>query len=255
MKCRLLVGVSASIVLAAIQSSVSAQGNDAEEFELEEIIVTAQKREQSLNEVPISLTVLGSEQLANRGLEKIDDLGLVVPGFSYTESRVGTPIYTLRGVGFNDIALAGRPTVSVYHDEAPVPFTIMTRGGFLDIERVEVLNGPQGTLFGNNATGGGINIVAKKPTEEFEAGVEVGYGNFNAINIAGFASGALSETVRVRLAGRYSSDDGFQRNFRTGESMAAANLTTGRFLLDWTPSDRLSVSVWSCFGLVESHFS
>lgn len=243
LKRRFMGSVSACIVVALFGGAASAQSADTDELVLEEIIVTAQKREQSLNDVPISLTVLSSEQLANRGLEKIDDLGLVVPGFSYTESRVGTPIYTLRGVGFNDIALAGRPTVSVYHDEAPVPFTIMTRGGFVDVERVEVLNGPQGTLFGNNATGGGINIIAKKPTEEFEAGLEVGYGNFQAINLAGHVSGALSDTLRVRIAGRHTSDDGFQRNFRTGESNAAVNLTTGRLLVDWTPTDRLSVNI------------
>lgn len=235
-----LDGVSA-LVLAGILSAGALAQN--EEFELEEIIVTAQKREQSLNDVPISLTVLGTEQLAERGLEKIDDLGLVVPGFSYTESRVGTPIYTLRGVGFNDIALGGRPTVSVYHDEAPVPFTIMTRGGFVDIERVEVLNGPQGTLFGNNATGGGINLIAKKPTDEFEAGLEFGYGNFEAITLAGHVSGPLSDTLKFRVAARHNQDSGFQENFVTGEPNAAVNLTTGRMLLEWTPSERLSVNV------------
>ena len=209
----------------------------------DEIIVTAQKREESLNEVPISLTVLGPEQIADRGIEKIDDLGLVVPGFSYTESRVGTPIYTLRGVGFNDIALGGRPTVSIYHDEAPVPFTIETRGGFLDLERVEVLNGPQGTLFGNNATGGAINLIAAKPTDEFEAGLEFGYGNFSALTLAGHISGPISDTLRFRVAARHQQDDGFQESISTGDSNAAANLTSARALLEWTPTDRLAVNV------------
>lgn len=233
---RIALGGVSAFALAVIPVGAAFAQDD-------EIIVTAQKREQSLNEVPMSLTVLSDQQIADRGIEKIDDLGLVVPGFSYTESRVGTPIYTLRGVGFNDIALGGRPTVSIYHDEAPVPFTIMTRGGFLDLERVEVLNGPQGTLFGNNATGGGINLIAKKPTDEFESGVEFGYGNYSALTLAGHVSGPISDTLRFRVAARHQQDDGFQENFVTGESNAAVNLTTARALLEWTPTDRLAVNV------------
>jgi outer membrane receptor protein involved in Fe transport len=118
----------------------------------EEIIVTAQKREQAIDDVAMSIDALTAHQMQNQGVLRVENLDRAVAGFTYAESRVGTPIYTLRGVGFNDIALGGRPTVSVYNDEAPVPFAIETRSGFFDVNRVEVLKGPQGTLFGHNST-------------------------------------------------------------------------------------------------------
>lgn len=216
----------------------------------EEVIVTAQKREQALNDVPISVTALDQEALDDRGLAQIDDLGRAVPGFSYTESRVGSPIYTLRGVGFNDIALGGRPTVSVYHDEAPVPFTIETRGGFLDLQRVEVLNGPQGTLFGQNATGGAINLVAARPQDVFGASVEAGYGNFNAMSLGGHITGPISDSLRYRVALQHQRNDGMQENFRTGQEIGALDLTTARAMLEWTPTQQLDVNL-SINGFVD----
>lgn len=172
-----LCGVSV-FALATISSGAALAQND-------EIVVTAQKREQSINEVPMSITALSGDDLLERGVEQVADFARTVPAFTYSESRVGTPIYTLRGVGFNDIALGGRPTVSVYVDEVPIPFAIETRGGFLDLERAEILKGPQGTLFGQNATGGAINLIAAKPTDVYAAGVKLEYGRFNAITAGG----------------------------------------------------------------------
>lgn len=209
--------------------------------EVGEIIVTAQKREEAINTVPMSITALTGESLTELGVTQTADLSRVVPGFTYTESKVGTPIYTLRGVGFADIALGGRPTVSVYHDEAPVPFTIETRGGNVDLSRVEVLMGPQGTLYGQNSTGGAINLVANRPTGEFQSGLDLTVGNFDAITIGGFLSGPITPTLNGRIAVQQQQNGGWQKNYRTGERMAALNLTSWRMLLDWTPSDRLRV--------------
>ncbi|NNE41884.1 MAG: Plug domain-containing protein, partial [Marinicaulis sp.] len=116
------------------------------------IVVTAQKREQNINEVPMSITAATGEQLEQAGIKDVSDLQKITPGFSYCVSTSGTPVYTLRGVGYNDTALTTRPAVTVYLDEAPIPFAVETRGASLDVERVEVLKGPQGTLFGNNST-------------------------------------------------------------------------------------------------------
>jgi outer membrane receptor protein involved in Fe transport len=207
------------------------------------IVVTAQKREQALNDVPLSVTAFGAEQLASRGIDSTVDLANSVPGFTYTESRIGTPIYTLRGVGFNDIALGGRPTVSVYQDEAPIPFTVETRGGFLDLERVEVLAGPQGTLFGQNATGGAINLIAAKPTDVFKGSLTAGYGRFNEVTLGGFVSGPISDTLKFRLAVKSEQADGWQYSTTTGDTNGKKNLISGRFLLEWTPAEALRVNL------------
>lgn len=232
-------GQYVNVLLAALVVLVPFEHVGAQ---IEEVVVTAQKREQAINDVPMSISVLSGDTMRDRGIEQVADFARSVPAFTYSESRVGTPIYTLRGVGFNDIALGGRPTVSVYVDEVPIPFAIETRGGFLDLERVEVLKGPQGTLFGQNATGGAINLVAAKPTEEFASGIELEYGRFNAINVGGFVSGPLSETLRVRLSAEHESSDSWQKGYLTNIETGAQDLTTARLLFEWTPSDRFSAS-------------
>ena len=145
---------------------------------VEEIIVTAQKREENINDVGMSIQAATGRQLEQMGINDTSQLDRVVTGFNSNVTYYGTAIYTIRGVGFQDTALASGPTVSVYIDQMPLQFSVLTQGAILDLERVEALKGPQGTLFGQNATGGAINYVAKKPTEEFESGIDVSYGRF-----------------------------------------------------------------------------
>ena len=145
---------------------------------VEEIIVTAQKREENINDVGMSIQAATGEQLEQMGINDTSQLDRVVTGFNSNVTYYGTAIYSIRGVGFQDTALASGPTVSVYIDQMPLQFSVLTQGAILDLERVEALKGPQGTLFGQNATGGAINYVAKKPTEEFESGVDASYGRF-----------------------------------------------------------------------------
>ena len=131
--------------------------------------------------------------------------GLVklVPGFNAIDSGYGTPVYFMRGVGFFDSSLAAKATVSVYLDEMPIPFSIMTTGIGFDLERVEVLKGPQGTLFGQNSTGGAINYIAAKPQDHFEAGGAGSYGNYSRTELEGTRSRLLGETLKGRVAVRH----------------------------------------------------
>ncbi|HZC15775.1 MAG TPA: TonB-dependent receptor, partial [Caulobacteraceae bacterium] len=210
-----------------------------------EILVTARKRVETVNRVPLSIAVVSGRQLATQGITRITDLGRAVPGFTFTTSQVGSPIYTLRGVGFVDISLGGRATVSVYNDQFPVPFTIETLGGNLDLDHIEVLEGPQGTLFGQNSTGGAINLIAAKPTKTFQAGLDASYGNYNATSLGGFVSGPLSDTLSARLAVRHDGADDWQTSYVTGAHNGLQDLTSGRLLLDWRPTSNFKVE----FGL------
>jgi outer membrane receptor protein involved in Fe transport len=133
-----------------------------------EIIVTAEKRSSSVNKVPLSMNVFNGTQLATAGVHSTEDLAKVVPGFSTVTSFYGAPVYYLRGVGFYDNSVAARPAVTIYADEAPIPYSVMAMGTTLDLERVEVLKAA-GTLFGSNSTGGAINFIAAKPGKRFEA--------------------------------------------------------------------------------------
>lgn len=181
-----------------------------------DIVVTAQKREESINDVGMSIQAATGEQLLQLGVTETSQLDRVVPGFSYTQTYYGTPVYTIRGVGFFDTSLAGSPTVSVYVDEVPIPYSIMSTVAGIDPERVEVLKGPQGTLFGSNATGGAINYIAAKPTDEFTAGFDFSFGRFETADLSGFVSGPISDTLRYRLSGRVLTSDPWQYMYAHG---------------------------------------
>ena len=192
---------SFSLFLGAISSHTHAQ-DEARSFGLEEIVVTAQKREQNINDVGMTIDVATGDALKTAGVTDTFDIGKLVSGFSANMNYYGSPIYTIRGIGFQDTALASPQTVSVSIDQMPIPFAPMASGAILDVERVEVLKGPQGTLFGMNTTGGAINYIANKPTREFEGGFSIGAASFGEIDVSGYLSGPLSETLSARVAVR-----------------------------------------------------
>jgi outer membrane receptor protein involved in Fe transport len=202
-----------------------------------DIIVTAQKRSESLRDVPMTITALSGDQLQARGISDAADLAKATPGFSYVESGQSVPVYSLRGVGFFDTSIGARPTVSVYLDQMPLTFSIMTAGSAFDLERVEILKGPQGTLFGSNATGGAINYIAAKPKPSFEAGIAGSYGRFNTAELSGYVTGPLAPNLNARIAVRGVRSDGWQRSYTRDDSLGEQRFIQGRLLLDWSPSD------------------
>lgn len=220
----------------------------ADSGELQEIIVTAEKRVQLANDVGMSIQVQSGEQLTRLGITDTASLAKVTPGLNFTPSAYGTPIYTIRGVGFQDTSLAASPTVSVYTDEVPLPFSVMTLGAALDVSRVEVLKGPQGILFGQNATGGAINYIANKPTPDFQTGFSASYGRFDQLDAQAFVSGPISDTLGYRIAVRRQSMNDWQRGYTTPLTSGQQDLWIGRILLQWKPADSfratLNINGW-----------
>lgn len=213
-----------------------------------DIIVTAQKRSERLRDVPLSVTAISGDQLIARGITNPESLANAAPGLNLQKNDFGNPIFSIRGVGYFDQIVGASPTVSVYLDQVPIPFSAETAGAALDLERVEVLKGPQGTLFGNNSTGGAINFIANKPTSSPHAGINLDVGRFDTINAQAFLSGPLTSTLRARIAGRYEysgpwqkSDPRLDNQFgaQTDRTLGRRRFATGRILLDWDPSDSL----------------
>ena len=237
---------AASAIALAFSTSPTLAQEDTEADSAEEtsvlprVLVTAQKRVEDSNSVPMSISVATADQLAAAGITQPKDLVKLSPSFNYSDSILGTPIYTLRGVGFADISLGGRPTVSVYVDEAPIPFAIETRGAQIDLERVEILKGPQGTLFGQNATGGAINYIAAKPTDEFQAGANFSLGNFSAVDVGGYISGPLTDTLSARLAVETSQMDDWQESYTIDATNGSIDFINARLSLAWEPSSSFS---------------
>ncbi len=225
----------------AVAAAAPAASNEGR---IEEIVVTANKRVESANKVGLTITALSGAQLSERRVTSLQDIAAAVPGLNYAQSGTATPIFTMRGVGFNETTLGVYPAVSVYVDEVPLPFPVMTLHAAYDLERVEALKGPQGTLFGQNSTGGAVNFIAAKPTQALDIGGDVSYGRFNQVEGNFHVSGPLSDTLTSRLSVTGLRADGWQQSYtRPGDTNGKLSYFAGRLLTNWAPSDTIRFSL------------
>jgi iron complex outermembrane receptor protein len=225
--------------------------------ELEEITVTAARREQTLNTLPISASVFSSEQLEQFRMLEPRDLDQQTPGLltKYGPNGLATVGFYMRGVGINDFTGTVDPSLGIYVDEVFMPTPDMLNFAVFDVERVEVLRGPQGTLYGRNSTAGAINFITAAPTREFEGYVRGEYGSYGTGRITGALSGAISDTLMGRLSVDYrtsSSNDGWSFNRFTGNELGKLDQTAIRGQLLWEPSEAFSARVIYSFGDHES---
>jgi iron complex outermembrane recepter protein len=237
--------VAVSCVLMAAQAARAQQA-----VTLEEIVVTAQKRSQNVQDVPIAITALSGEALKNQHVSDVMDLNQIAPGLQVkADDNAANPKIFIRGVGLNDFNPNTASAVGIYADGVYIGSPLAQMGQFFDIDRLEILRGPQGTLYGRNTTGGTINIVTRKPTQNFEADASVEYGRFNALNFEGAVGGALVKDVLAgRIAATYQTDDGFTNNRLTGHDLNDANRYAVRGSLDFTPSDAFDALVQLRYG-------
>lgn len=210
---------------------------------IEEVIVRAQRREEDIVDVPIAVTAFSGDQLKTLGISDTRDLGYVIPGLIVSEGGQGAPVYTLRGVGFTDSSYFATPTTAVYLDEVNLPYSIMSKGAVFDVEQVEVLKGPQGTLFGRSSTGGAINFIANKPSEAFEAGLTASYGRFETSDVEAFVSGPIVDGLSYRLSARgIRRDEGWQySNTDPDKTHGEQERYAYRASLNWEPNDDLAL--------------
>ncbi|MEY3005674.1 MAG: hypothetical protein RI942_16 [Pseudomonadota bacterium] len=180
---------------------------------LEEVIVSAQKRDQNMQDVGVAVTSFSESELKDLRIMRPEDLSSQTPGLDIKNSLGAVnPIFTIRGIGLNDYNTNNNPSVGVYVDEVYMSSGAYLSFNLFDIERVEVLKGPQGTLYGRNTSGGAINFHTAKPTEEFEAYIEADYGNWNTMRVEAAVSGPLGDSVRGRLAMQANQSDGYYKN-------------------------------------------
>ncbi len=241
-KKALMLGVSVGVV-CGLAAPANAQDETSEDmFSLEEITITAQKREQSAQDVPITLNAFSGDFLQNVGAEDLRDLSTYTPGLEI--SGVTQPSFRLRGVQTSDFGVGTDPAVGVFIDGV-----YASRSGagiifFSDIERVEVLKGPQGTLFGRNTAAGAISVITRKPViGETEAQVRLRYGRFDKQQFDGMLNLPLTDTVAMRANFLINKQDGYVKDAVTGDDYGREENVTGRLQFRWEPSDRTTVNL------------
>jgi len=212
----------------------------AESWALEEIVVTAQKRAQPSQDIGISVTAFAGEDVRDLGLQTPIDLSAQTPGLS--TSTFNMPIFSIRGVGLEDFNANNSSPVGVYVDQVFASSPVFLNGQLFDVAQVEVLKGPQGTLYGKNTTGGAITFVSNKPTEETEGYVNLKYGRFEQIELEAAIGGALRDTINGRLAVSTKQDgEGWQKNQVTGNDLGKRDKTAIRGMLQFLPSNELDI--------------
>ena len=180
---------------------------------LEEVVVTAQKRAQNMQDIGIAVSAFTGDQIKELKLSQPIDLAAQTPGLDIKNAFGKTnPIFTIRGVGLNDYHSNNNPSAAVHIDEVYLGSSAFLSFQMFDIERVEVLKGPQGTLYGRNSTAGAINFIPVRPSQEFEAHIDVSYGNYNTFDIEAAVGGAITDIVSGRIAIQTTQSDGFVTN-------------------------------------------
>jgi iron complex outermembrane receptor protein len=235
----LLLAVAGTLGVAHAESP-SAQAPDV--GHLEDVVVTAQRREATAQSIGIALTVLSDDTLKDLGVAKVNDLQNATPSLEVEPAfGSGQAQFRLRGVGFIDYTANNSSPVAVNLDGVALPFPIQTQGQIYDVARVEVLRGPQGTLYGRNTTGGAVNFITNRPTGNFQSGFDLSYGSHKAFVGEGYVSGAVADGFRARLSVATEQGGAWQRERVTNAALGDKNKVGGRLQLDWDAAANVDV--------------
>ncbi len=236
--------IFAIFVAAALAPGMAAWAQSEEATTLEEVLVTAQKREQNVQDVPIAIDALSRDSILAQRVAGPDDLIKLLPNLSLKTASAVNSGFAIRGVGTNNFHLTAQQAVGLYFDEVSqvTPFT--SQLGLFDMERIEVLRGPQNTLFGRNTTGGAVNFITRRPDPEDGTNgyVNANLGNFGRLDGEGAVGFALGENFAVRAAAQIQNRDGVFTDVESGDKIGSTDKQSARLGLAWAPSE--STNAW-----------
>jgi outer membrane receptor protein involved in Fe transport len=237
------------IVSASDPQSGSAAGDGADQGTVQALIVTAQKREENIQDVPIAMSAFTQEDLTRSQVAGGPDLMTQVPNMTFTKTNFSSYSIQIRGIGTQAISATVDPAVAVAFNNTPFVRNRFFEQEFYDLERVEVLRGPQGTLYGRNATGGVVNILSAKPKFTYEAKLSADVSNYNSSRLEGMVNIPLVEDkVALRLAGAWTKRDGYDINQITGNAIDGRDLWSTRLSLRIAPTDHINTNlIWEHF--------
>ena len=253
------IGCSVSLLAVAVATPALAQDDPAEtdtaatqtepttaatEEDEEIIFVTAQRQLQGLQDVPISVSAFTGEQLETRQIENAQDLQLSLPNITYTKTNFTSSSFTIRGVGDLCTGFSCDSATGIHVNDMPLTSTRLFETEYFDLERIEVLRGPQGTLFGRNATSGVVNYITARPDlDALEIRAQAEYGNYDSIRLNGMINVPVGDMIGVRVAGYYSTRDGMTRNQFDGSDIDGRDVYALRGTIRFEPSSSTTLDL------------
>lgn len=251
LKCALATGVATAAMLAGapawaqLKPAVSAAASTT----IEELVVTAQRREENIQSVPIAVSAFSGEALKQQRIETGGDLLLAVPNVTFSRGNFGGYNFQIRGIGTKLVATSADAAIGIHENNVPLTANNLADADFYDVDRVEVLRGPQGTQFGRNTTGGLVNIITAKPNDVLSSRITGEYGNYNSTKLNGFVNLPITPELAVRAAGSYVKRDGYGHNNVTGNDVDGRDLWSTRLSARWKPTERFTADVmWERFN-------
>ncbi|MDT8759398.1 TonB-dependent receptor [Sphingomonas psychrotolerans] len=241
-----VVVAARAMTVGAAQEQAPAQTE--EESNENEIVVTAQKFEESIQDVPIAVSAFSGAALDNLKIETGGELLRAIPNVTFSKSNFSGYNFSIRGVGTKAVSASTDPAVAVSFNNTPLIRNRLFEQEFLDLQRVEVLRGPQGTLYGRNATAGVVNVLPALPSNKFSAEIEGEVGNYETRRVSGMVNLPLSATLAVRAAGAWTKRDGFEYNSFNDTRVNGRDLWTSRVSALWEPAAGFRASlIWQHF--------
>jgi outer membrane receptor protein involved in Fe transport len=252
---RTAVSIAVAAALAGSFQSAMAQDQDDGRV-IDEITVTASKRAAGIQDVSIAVTALTGEQMRLGGIEDITRLEHLVPGMRMGQSGNEARL-AFRGTRTNNVGTEAEQVVGIFEDGVYVPTTTQALGAYIDVKRIEVLRGPQGTLYGRNTFGGTINIITNQPEFDGMTGkVEALYGEYNRTRLEGVVNIPFSDTFALRVAAMNDQHDGYIENYYeagTGDDLSDRDMTFVRLSARWAPTDKLDMTLRHTFSDLDSN--
>lgn len=251
---RTLLAVGASLTTLSLAAPVFADeaaapaANDSSNV-VQTLVVTAQRKEEAIQDVPIAVSAFSSDSLKKENIVGAQDLLHAIPNVNYARGNFSGYNFQIRGIGTKSVGTSADAGISVHENDIPLISNNLGDADFFDVERVEVDRGPQGTLFGRNATGGVVNVLTNMPTDRYQSELTGDYGNYSAERVKGFVNIPLTDTFAVRAAGTYLKRDGFAQNTYLNTSEDGRDLWSSRITAQWKPTESFkSYVLWEHFN-------
>lgn len=242
LRSRIPLFISSSSLLLSASTTIYAETTQNKLFALEEVVVTARKREENLQDTPISVAAFTSKELEIRQIASTDKLGDVTPNLTFDSAAPSSGSSSvaqifIRGVGQTDFVPTTDPGVGLYVDGVYMSRSLGNVMDFLEVDRVEILRGPQGTLFGRNTIGGAVSIHSKRPTDEFDASLQAQVGDDDMMYLTAKVNGGITENLAGNFAYSYRDRDGYVKRVFDGVEMGDEDGESMRGSLLWSPTD------------------